>query len=294
MKQRIRGSKFQEHYNQPQLFFNSLTAYEKKHLIDAISFELDHCDDPVVYQTYTNVLNCIDFEMAKNVARNVGSTIPDKPGRENHGKTSKSLSQRYYEPKVPTIVERRIAILVEDGFDLEEVTAVRNALTSAKARTFIIGPRRGKVYPSGEHADAKKGIKADHHFEGQRSTLFDALYIPSGGQHIDALAKNGRVVQYVREAFGHCKAIGAVGYAVEFLREVVNLPGVEFQHGDSANVTSSYGVITTGKVKPKSVATDELEIKPGSKDFTVEFAYATSRHRWYEREMDGLTSRVAY
>jgi catalase len=294
MKQRIRGSKFKEHYNQPQLFFNSLTAYEKKHVIDAISFELDHCNDQVVYETYTKVLNCIDFEMAKNVARNVGSAIPDKPGRENHGKTSKSLSQLYYEPKVPTIVERRIAILVEDGFDLEEVTAVRNALASAKARTFIIGPRRGQVYPSGVHADAKKGIQADHHFEGQRSTLFDALYIPSGGRHIDRLANNGRVVQYVREAFGHCKAIGAVGYAVEFLREVVNLPGVEFQHGDSADVTSSYGVITTGKVKSKAALTDQLEIKPGSKDFTVEFAYATSRHRWYEREMDGLTSRVAY
>jgi hypothetical protein len=65
----------------------------------------------------------------------------------------------------------------------QEVTAVRNALKSAKARTFIIWPRRRQVYPSGEHADAKEGIKADHHFEGQRSTLFDALYIPSGGRH---------------------------------------------------------------------------------------------------------------
>jgi catalase len=194
---------------------------------------------------------------------------------------------------VPTIVERRIAILIADGFNMEEVNVVRNALTSAKARTFIIGPRRGEVYPSGVEHTIGKGIKADHHFEGQRSTLFDAVYIPSG-QHINELAKNGRAVQYVREAFGHCKAIGAVGYAIEFLQDVVNLPGVEFQHGDSANVKSSYGVITTGKFDLKSAPIDPLQIKPNSKDFTVEFAYVISRHRCYEREMDGLTSRVAY
>ena len=293
MRERIRGVKFQEHYNQAQLFFNSLAPYEKKHLIDAISFELDHCDDPVVYQTYTKVLSCIDFELAKEVASNIGSTIPDKPGRENHGKTSKSLSQLYYAPKNPTIVERRIAILLADGFNLDEVNAVRRAFSSAKARTFIIGPRRGDIYPSGVERDTGKGIKADHHFEGQRSTLFDALYIPSG-DHISRLAKNGRAVQYAREAFGHCKAIGAVGAAVAFLRDVVNLPGVEFQHEDSSDVKTSYGVVTTGKLDVKSAATGTFRIEHDSKDFLAEYAYVISRHRCYERELDGLTAQVAY
>lgn len=293
MRERIRGEKFQEHYDQAQLFFNSLAPYEKKHLIDAISFELDHCDDPVVYQTYTKVLSCIDFELAKEVASNIGSTIPDKPGRENHGKTSKFLSQLYYAPKIPTIVERRIAILIADGFNLDEVNAVRKAFSSAKARTFIIGPRRGEIYPSGDERDTRKGIKADHHFEGQRSTLFDALYIPSG-DHISQLAKNGRAVQYAREAFGHCKAIGAAGVAVAFLRDVVDLPGVEFQHDGSSDVKTSYGVVTTGKFDVKSAAIGTLRIEHDSKDFLAEYAYVISRHRCYERELDGLTAQVAY
>ncbi|KAI0304751.1 catalase-like domain-containing protein [Russula brevipes] len=250
--ERIRGGKFQEHFNQAQLFFNSLAPYEKKHLIDAISFELDHCDDPVVYETYTKILNCIDFDLAKKVASNVA----------------------------PTIVGRRIAILIADGFDLVEVNAVRTALSSAKAKTFIIGPHRGEIRPSGDDRTAGKGIKADHHFEGQRSTLFDALYIPSG-HHISQLAKNGRAVQYVREAFGHCKAI-------------VDLPGVVFPHEDSLDVKTSYGVVTTGKLDAKAVATGTLRIGDDSKDFITEFAYVISRHRCYEREMDGLTSRVAY
>jgi catalase len=261
--------------------------------MDAFSFELDHCDDPIVYETYTKVLNCIDFELAKKVASNIGSTIPDKPGRENHGKSSQSLSQVYYNPKNPTIVERRIAILVADGFDFDEVKAVRSALSSAKARTFIIGPHRGEIRASGDERGSEKRIRADHHFEGQRSTLFDALYIPSG-HHIGQLAKNGRAVQYVREAFGHCKAIGAVGVAIGFLRHTVDLPGVEFQDEDSSHIKTSYGVVTTGKLGVKTAETGPLRIEHDSKDFMAEFAYVISRHRCYEREMDGLTSRVAY
>lgn len=292
MRERVRGAKFQEHYNQPQLFFNSLTPYEKKHLIDAISFELDHCDDLVVYQTYTKVLNCIDFELAKQVASNVGSTIPDQPGRENHGKTSKPLSQLYYFAKNPTIVERRIAILVVDGFDFDEVKAVRSALSNAKARTFIIGPRRGEIHPSGDDRGTGKGIRADHHFEGQRSTLFDALYIPSG-HHLTQLANNGRAVQYVREAFGHCKAIGATGAAIPFLRDTVDLPGAEFQREESSDVKTSYGVVTTGKLDVKLTAAGTPRIEHDPNDFMAGFAYVISRHRCYEREMDGLTARVA-
>ena len=76
VKQRVRGKKFQEHYNQAQLFYNSLTDYEQAHLISAISFELSHCDDPVVYETYTKLLNNVDFDLAKQVAINVGGVVP--------------------------------------------------------------------------------------------------------------------------------------------------------------------------------------------------------------------------
>ncbi|KAI0004200.1 catalase-like domain-containing protein [Russula compacta] len=212
-----------------------------KHLIDAISFKLDHCDDPVVYQPYAKVLNCIDFELAKQVASNL-----------------------YYFPKNPTIVERRIAILVADGFDLDEVTAVRSALSNAKARTFINGPRRGEIHPSGYDRGTEKGIRADHHFEGQRSTLFDALYIPSG-HHLSQLAKP----EEKREAFGHCKAIGATGCRI------------------FSDVKTSHGVVATGKLDVKSTAAGTPRIEHDSKDFVAQFAYVIS-------QMGGLTTRVAY
>ena len=296
IRERVRGKKFQEHYDQPQLFFNSLVPYEKKHLVDAFSFELDHCDDPVVYETYTRLLNCIDFELATKVASKVGGIIPDNRGRHNHGKRSEPLSQPYYAPKNPLITGRRIAILIADYFNLDEVNAVRSALSSANAKVIIIGPHRGEILSEGAGSGVKgPTIKADHHFEGQRSTLFDALFIPSG-RHIPHLIGNGRAIQYVREAFGHCKAIGAVGSGITFLRDIAGLPGVQFQHGDSSDVTTSYGVVTTGKLDVKSAMTGQLQIKHDEKekDFLAEFAYVISQHRCYEREMKGLTDQVAF
>lgn len=212
IKQRVRGKKFQEHYNQAQLFYNSLGPHEKAHLISAISFELSHCDDPVVFESYTKVLNNIDFELAKQVAINVGGVVPDAPARENHGKKSAPLSQVYYAPKEPTIKSRRIAILLADGFDITQVEALRAAFKAGSATSWVIGPRRGWVYSEGAVVGSGTGgVWADHHYEGQRSTLFDALVVPAGAKHAQVLAENGRAIHWIREAFGHCKAIGAIG-----------------------------------------------------------------------------------
>ncbi len=214
IKQRVRGAKFQEHFNQAQLFYNSLAPHEKAHVLAAFSFELSHCDDPEVYKTYTKLLNNIDSDLAKSVAENVDGVIPEKPARSNHGKKSGGLSQQDYLPAPPTIASRRVAILVADGFNLVEVQTIRAALVSAKATTWIIGPRRGRVYAAEETLGSGHGLVADHHFEGQRSTLFDAVFVPSGAEHAKVLSQNGRAVHWIREAFGHCKAVGAIGDGV--------------------------------------------------------------------------------
>ena len=207
MKLRTRAPKFQEHYNQPELFYNSLSAAEKKHLIDAFSFELSHCDDPVVYNGAVPQVNEVDHELAKAIAINVGSDTPPEPNRKPHGKKAKHISQTEFMPEKPLIKSRRIAILIADGFEADVVEGLRAAMKLGAASTFIIGPRRGKI--SG--ATGTTSVMADHHFEGQRSTLFDALFIPPGAKSAETLKKDGRVIHWVREAFGHCKTIGAVG-----------------------------------------------------------------------------------
>lgn len=269
----------------------------------------------MVFETYTKVLNNIDFELAKQVAQNVGGIVPDKPARQNHGKATPALSQLYYAPKQPTIKSRRIAILLADGFNLAQVEGFRAALKAGGATSWIIGPRRGYVYPLGEAIGTGKGVWADHHYEGQRSTLFDAFIVPGGKDHAQKLADNGRAIHWIREAFGHCKAIGAVGegmlflqrspestklrqtyhLAIAFLREAVILPGVGFATNlNSSYVVTSYGVVTVGTVDASTIAADTLKIAQGEKGFVSNFAYEVSKHRNYDRELDGLTAKVAY
>ncbi|KAG6900665.1 hypothetical protein C0993_005898 [Termitomyces sp. T159_Od127] len=293
IKQRIRGAKFQEHYNQAEYFLNSLAPHEKSHLINAFAFELDHCDDPVVYKTYVNkILPNVSLELARVVSEKVGGALPENPSniRKPHEKRSDRLSQMYYLPKKPTIASRRIAILIADGFNSTEVQAVRTAFAGMAATTWMIGQRRGEV-----KADSGPSISVDHHFEGQRSTMFDALLIPSGVNHAKALAMNGRTVHWVREAFGHCKVIGAIGDGVSVVQHAVTLPELEFADPSGGDgIVNSYGVITTGKYGVTGAASDIISIAAVPKGFVANFAYELSKHRCWQRELDGLISQVAF
>lgn len=207
MKLRTRAPKFQEHYNQTELFYNSLSPVEKKHLIEAISFEVSHCDDPLVYNNVIPQLNEIDHEVAKAVAVNVGVDVPPEPKRKSHNKRAVRISQMDFIPEKPLIKSRRVAILLADGFEADVVQELRAVMKLGSASTFIIGPRRGRI----SSATETTSIMAEHHFEGQRSTLFDALFIAPGSKCAEALKRDGRVIHWVREAFGHCKPIGALG-----------------------------------------------------------------------------------
>ncbi|KZF22125.1 catalase [Xylona heveae TC161] len=289
LKQRLRSKKFSDHYSQAQLFYNSLAPHEKAHVLSALSFELDHCDDPVVYTRLTERLADIDLELAQGVAEAVGAPVPQKAGTPNHNKKSPSLSQTYYNPKEPTIATRRVAILVADGFDPVAYYGVKAALTAAGALPFTIGPRRLPVHAQGEDKSGK-GVSPDHHFEGMRSTLFDSIFIP-GGAHVEKLRKNGRALHWVREAFGHLKAIGATGEAVALVRDACQLPGVQFS--SSNEVVDSYGVVTAAATHPQSFK-ETIKMVKGAKDFIDVYTYNIAQHKNYQRELDGLASMVAF
>ncbi|TVY89553.1 Catalase [Lachnellula willkommii] len=293
IKQRLHSVKFSEHFNQAQLFWNSMSPHEQSHIINALGFEFDHCDDPVVYNRMVERLCDIDMDLAKAVAEKAGSPTPTKQGKPNHGLKAKGLSQADFTPEAlglpPTIATRMVAIIIGPGFNLAEYEGVKAALSAAGAFVFTIGPKRQPV-PS---AGGKKSVAPDHHFEGMRSTMFDSIYIP-GGEHVAALQKQGRVVHWVREAFGHCKAIGATGEAVKLVQTACGIEGMAFS--TSAEVVDSYGVVTAagGLETGASGVKEALNMVKGAKGFVDAYAYNISQHRNFQRELDGLTSMVAY
>jgi catalase len=291
MKARMKSAKFKEHKNQAELFYNSLSAPEKSHVLNALGFELDHCDDPVVYGRMTTRLAEIDLELAQQVAEMVGGEMPQEQTRPKHNKTAKGLSQLDYAPEKPTIATRMIAIIIADGYDAVAYNGIKAALTAAGALPFTISPRRNKIFAEGEDKSTGKGVTADHHLEGMRSTLFDSVFIPGGAQSIETLRKTGRAVHWIREAFGHLKAIGATGEAVDFVKYACDLPGMEFS--TSGETVDSYGVVTAAQVSPSSFK-EAIQMAKGAKDFVDAYTFAISQHKNFERETQGLNAMVAY
>ena len=121
--------------------------------------------------------------------------------------------------------------------------------------------------------------------------MVDAIFIPGGAKAVEALSKNGRALHWIREAFGHLKAIGATGEAVDLVAKAIALPQVTVSN--EAEVNESYGVVTLRQVKPESFK-DAVKIAKGAAGFLGEFFYAIAQHRNWDRELEGLNSMVAY
>jgi catalase len=291
IKARTQSKKFREHKNQAELFYNSLSEPEKMHAMNAFAFELDHCDDPLVYNRICERLCEIDLELAQKVSEMVGGEMPNEQLRPKHNKKAKGLSQLEFMPTTPTIATRMVAILIADGYDKVAYNGIKAALTAAGALPFTISPRRNKIYADGEDSTSGGGVSADHHLEGMRSTMFDSIFVPGGAKSVETLRKNGRAVHWVREAFGHLKAIGATGEAVDFVRQAVDLPGMEFS--TAGDVVESYGVVTSSQVQPESFK-EAVQMAKGAKDFLSSYLFAISQHKNFDRELAGLNAMVAY
>lgn len=294
IKQRSQGPKFREYHNQAQLFYNSLSDHEKHHVAKALSFELDHCDDPVVYQRMAIRIAEIDLKLAQQVAVMVGAPTPEKAGRQNHGKKSRGLSQVEFKPRTPTIASRRVAIIISDGFDSVAFNGVYTALKAAGALPFVIGTKRQPIFADGVDPQTGKGVTPDHQYDGMRSTMFDATFVP-GGPHVKQLAKIGQIRYWIAEAFGHLKALGATGEAVDLVKQALkDVADLQYASQSSGSVLESYGVVTAaGPQKPESFK-ESWQIVKGAKDFVSSFFFEISQHRNYKRELDGLAETLAF
>ncbi|KAK0747386.1 catalase-like domain-containing protein [Apiosordaria backusii] len=287
IKARARSSKFKEHFSQAQLFWNSMSQIEKNHIINALGFELDHCEDPVVYERMVTRLADIDLGLAQTVAEMVGGEAPKEASRPNHGRKAPGLSQTEFPGSKPTIKSRRIAILIADGYDQVAYSAAYAAISAGLAIPLVIGTKRSKIVAAG----GAGSTTPHHHLEGFRSTMVDAIFIPGGIDSIRALSKNGRALHWIREAFGHLKAIGATGEAVDLVNKAIGLPAVSVS--ESAEVHDSYGVVTMRETKPGSLS-ETVDIIKGGAGFMEKFFHNIARHRCWARELDGLHSQVAY
>lgn len=107
---------------------------------------------------------------------------------------------------------KRVAILVEKGFEQEELTRPRQALENAGAQTAIVSPQQGTVR-AWDHTDWGDELPVDVPLEQARPEDYDALLLPGGVMNPDHLRRNTKAQQFVRAFFEAGKPVAAICHA---------------------------------------------------------------------------------
>ncbi|MBA3708905.1 MAG: catalase [Planctomycetes bacterium] len=216
---RARSDSFKDHFSQARLFLNSLSPVERGHVTDALSFELGHCERQAVRERVVNaILAHIDAELAAAVAAAVGvevKTAAKAPaittGRKGKAVTA-SPALSMVRGALPSIRTRRIALLAAPGCVGGSLAAVKRALEAEGASVEVVSTALGAV----ASADGKDPV-AVRSLLGVASVMYDAVAVADGEASSATLAANADAVRFVKEAFGHCKAIAAIGHGAAVL-----------------------------------------------------------------------------
>lgn len=274
-KVRERSESFADHFGQAKLFFNSQTPEEKSHIVKALRFELGKVETTAIRVRMLGLLSQVDATLAEKVAIGLGATVPptlefpvnkgvspENEGGDQEPKTveqevssSDALSMIKNPTNSPTIESRKVAILCSDGVSESAVMNMKDALKKEGAKGFVVAPHLGSVL-----TDADGALSAEFSFLTASSVLFDAVYIPHG-IGLNVLAENDDVMEYLNDAYKHCKVIGADGDASAIVSAATFASKI---------TNEDSGIILTNET--------------GSQEFAQDFINAMYLHRFWDRE----------
>jgi len=279
-KIRARSRSFFDHFSQARLFFNSQSDPEKNHIIDALSFELGKVKAVAIRERMLAVLVQIDQKLASEVAFNLGLHIPKIPLEELNNSIPADGNRKDYASENPkggldrseslsmagtikdTIKTRKIAIFAADGVDGKALSKMKDALLAAGAVVHIIAPKLGElVFKEG------KKITADESFLTAASVLYDAVFVPGGGNSVATLAAEANAVHFLNEAFKHCKAIALADEALQVAEASYFYKKLPAEY--SRETVLREGIVVSGNL-------DELNER---------FIELIAMHRFWEREI---------
>ncbi|MGI5917547.1 MAG: type 1 glutamine amidotransferase domain-containing protein [Anaerolineae bacterium] len=103
----------------------------------------------------------------------------------------------------------RIAILVEEGFEQEELTRPQQALEEAGATTEVISPQKDRVR-GWDHTRWGDEIDVDTPLDRASPEDYDALLLPGGVMNPDKLRMDEKAVRFVRSFFDANKPVAVI------------------------------------------------------------------------------------
>jgi protease I len=119
---------------------------------------------------------------------------------------------------------KRVAALVENGFEESELLEPRKALLNADAIVDIVSPQTSEV-KGWHHANWGQTVKVDRVLSEARADEYDALLLPGGVMNPDKLRGNPKAVEFVRAFVNASKPIAAICHGPWTLIEAGGVKG---------------------------------------------------------------------
>lgn len=205
LRVRERSESFGDHYSQARQFFHSMTAPEQRHIVGAFAFELGKVTRPAIRARMLGHLRIIDTALEAGVAEALGmqgEAIRIEPFKAPIDlKPSPALS--IIAKAQPNLQGRKLAALVTQGSDGALLERMRKAIVKEGAKLVLIAPTI-----SGIKDDKGNELAITDALDAAPSVLFDAVIMAASTAGAEALMKKPAAVNWLRDAFAHCKAIG--------------------------------------------------------------------------------------
>src|SRR5437016_13035135 len=104
---------------------------------------------------------------------------------------------------------KKVAILVDEGFEQVELIKPRKALDKIGAQTQVVSPQEGEVR-AWNMKRWGKSVAVDVPLESVDPSQFDALLLPGGVMNPDKLRMNPKAVEFVKHFFDAGKSVAAI------------------------------------------------------------------------------------
>jgi len=218
-KVRQRSESFADHFSQATMFWNSMADWEKAHIAQAFSFELNQVENEEVRTHVMNELlvNVAD-ELAELVSDQTGIAIdpigtpaaptpsaPDPSGPLRPEAKELVSSALSLDKSAPGIKGRKIALLGGDGVDAGQFEQAKKSLTMEGCVVELVAAHAGVITDSRGNKQ-----KVNRAAPNAPSVIYDGVMV-LGGESAVALSHSGLALHFLNEAFRHGKPIAFLG-----------------------------------------------------------------------------------
>jgi catalase len=250
-------------FTQAAQFWNTMDIYAQQHTVDGYRFELGNVANTSVVQKYIDtILNNVDNCLARRVAYGLGATLPAKGTGQTLGSSNGTTTYPSFYPLNPGQEQNKsnaglsVAVLANDTVLTEsDLSAIMSLSQAQQVSVTVVAPHMGEL---------QSGINASANYITASSVFFDAVLIGSSPSGNDTAAGtlDSNMMGFVMQAYGHGKAIGALGQGGEAVLMAMGVGGSNSSFGlfsgDAATVMTDVLDALSGPVRfPQRFPTDD-------------------------------------